>query len=186
MVVSSVNLGSSREIKWKGKIVTTGIFKYPVNHPIFLNVEQVDKDTICDRKVHGGIDKAVYAYGLQHYNYWKELYPDLQWENGMFGENITIENLNESEIYVGDKFQIGEAVIEATKPRQPCMKLGVRFGNMKMVKQFWEADKSGVYFKILRTGFVKPGDIMKRLQHFPQNSSIRDVYAGKRMEKLKQ
>lgn len=180
MKIISTNIGERKEIDWKGKKVTTGIFKYSVDQPIFLDVETVKEDTICDRKYHGGIDQAVYGYSLKHYDYWKELYPETEFEYGMFGENLTIDDLEETELHVGDTFKVGECVIEVTKPRQPCMKLGVRFNNMKVVKQFWNTTMSGVYFKILQTGNVKAGDEFELLEKHPENPTIADIYETKK------
>jgi MOSC domain-containing protein YiiM len=180
MKIISTNIGERKEIDWKGKKVTTGIFKYPVAQPIFLDAESVKEDTICDWKYHGGIDQAVYGYSLKHYSYWKALYPELDFEYGMFGENLTIDDLDETQLHVGDTFKVGECVIEVTKPRQPCMKLGVRFNNMKIVKQFWKTSMSGVYFKILQTGTVKAGDALELLETHPENPTIAEVYESKK------
>ena len=155
MKIVSTNIGERKEIDWKGKKVITGIFKYPVDKPIFLDSENVKGDTICNRKYHGGIDQAVYGYSEKHYAHWKEIYPDLNWQFGMFGENLTIDDLDETKLHQGDTFKVGGAIIEVTKPREPCMKLGVKFNNMNIVKQFWKQDIPGVYFKVLQTGLVK-------------------------------
>ena len=95
MIVKSVNIGAKRTIDYKGKIVETGIFKFPVKQAIFLGEEDVEKDAVIDRKYHGGIEQAVYGYSENHYEYWKKLYPKLDWQYGMFGENLTISNLEE-------------------------------------------------------------------------------------------
>ena len=183
MKIISTNIGERKEINWKGKLVTTGIFKYSVDSPIFLDVETVGEDTICDREHHGGIDQAVYGYSLKHYEYWKEIYPDLDWQFGMFGENLTVDDLEETEIHVGDTYKVGECIIEVTKPRQPCMKLGVRFNDMKIVKKFWNTSMSGVYFKILQTGTVKAGDEFELIKKYPENPTMADLYEAKRAKK---
>ena len=85
MKIVSVNLGERKTVPWKNKFVETGIFKFPVDQPVYLDVHDVKKDAIVDRKYHGGIDKAVYGYGAQHYGFWKKLYPHLEWSYGMFG-----------------------------------------------------------------------------------------------------
>jgi len=180
MKIISTNIGERKEIDWKGKKITTGIFKYPVNQPIFLDVETVKEDTICDRKYHGGIDQAVYGYSLKHYEYFKERFPEADWQLGMFGENLTIDDLDETQLHVGDTFQVGECIVEVTKPRQPCIKLGVRFNNMKVVKEFWNTSMCGVYFKILQTGNVKTGDEFKQLKSYPENPTIAEVYETKK------
>jgi len=183
MKIISTNIGERKEIDWKGKKVTTGIFKYSINEPIFLDVETVKEDTICDREHHGGIDQAVYGYSLKHYDYWKDLYPNLDFEYGIFGENLTIDDLEETELHVGDTFKVGGCIVEVTKPRQPCMKLGVRFNNMKVVKQFWNTSMSGVYFKILQTGSVKTGDEFELIKKCSENPTIADIYTAKRVSK---
>lgn len=185
MKIVSTNLGEQKEIDWKGKTITTGIFKFSVEEPIFLDTEDVREDAVCDRKYHGGVDQAVYGYSLKHYDYWKELYPDLDWQHGMFGENLTIDDLDETKIHVGDTYKVGEVVLEVTKPREPCMKLGVRFNNMKIVKQFWQQDFPGVYFKVLKTGYVKTGDVFEKIKSCPKNDSITKKYKKKRLLKLK-
>jgi MOSC domain-containing protein YiiM len=183
MKIVATNLGDRKEVNWKGKPMTTGIFKYAVEKPIFLDVEDVKGDAVCDRKHHGGIDQAVYGYSLKHYDYFKKLYPDLDWQLGMFGENLTIDDLDETKIHVGDIFNVGEAILEVTKPRQPCRTLGVRFNDMKIVKQFWNTSFSGVYFKVLQTGFVKADDVFKQTKSCKENQTIAEVYAGKRTGK---
>ena len=180
MIVKSVNIGERKEINYKGKIVTTGIFKRPVNHAIFLGEEDVVNDAVIDRRYHGGIEKAVYAYSENHYEYWKALYPNLDWDYGMFGENLTISNLEETQIFVGSQYKLGETIIEVTKPREPCSKLGIVFGTQKVVKQFWNSTKSGVYFKILKTGNVNAGDELVLLKEAVHTPSISDVYETKK------
>ena len=183
MKILATNIGEKREVNWKGRLMTTGIFKFPVDKPVFLDREDVKGDAVCDRVHHGGIDQAVYGYSEKHYAYFKKLHPDLEWDYGMFGENLTLDDLDETQIHVGDTFKVGEAIVEVTKPRQPCRTLGVRFNNMKIVKQFWNSTMCGIYFKILQTGNVQKGDVLEQLKHCPENPSIADVYMGKRVEK---
>lgn len=183
MKIVSVNLGERKEIDWKGKKVTTGIFKFSVDTPIFLDEEEVRGDAICNREYHGGIDQAVYAYSVKHYDYFKELYPNLDWEMGMFGENLTLSDLEETNVHVGDVYRVGEVVLEVTKPRQPCMKLGVRFNDMKVVKQFWNTTMSGVYFKVLQTGFVKKNDVFELITSDKKKPTIAEIYTQKRKQK---
>jgi MOSC domain-containing protein YiiM len=160
MKIISTNIGEPKTIEWNGKMVQTGIYKYPVEKPIFLGLEDVENDHVIDRRYHGGVDKACYLYSADHYSYWKKFYPDLKMPWGMFGENLTVEGLQEAEINIGDIFKIGEAVVQATQPRQPCYKLGIRFGDQKMVKQFVDSGFAGVYVRVLEKGFVRAGDEM--------------------------
>ena len=180
MIVKSVNIGEKKVINYKGKIVETGIFKYPVTEPIFLGTEDVENDAVIDRRYHGGIEKAVYGYSENHYEYWKTLYPDLDLDFGMFGENLTISNLEETEINVGNTYTLGEVILEVTKPREPCFKLGLRFGTQAILKQFWNSTKSGIYFKVLQTGNVKVGDTFTLVNKKEHSPTISEVYETKK------
>ena len=160
MKIISTNIGEAKTINWKGKEVTTGIFKYPVDQAIFLGSEDVENDHVIDRRYHGGVDKACYLYSADHYKYWQNLYPDLELPWGIFGENLTVEGLNEAEVNVGDVFKIGEAVVQATQPRQPCFKLEFRFNDNRIVKQFIDSGYNGVYVRVIEKGHVKTGDSM--------------------------
>jgi MOSC domain-containing protein YiiM len=183
MKIVTTNLGERKEINWKGKMVTTGIFKYPVDEPVFLDIEDVKGDTICNREHHGGVLQAVYGYSLKHYDFFKPFYPDLDWQNGIFGENLTIDDLDETKLHQGDTFKVGDAILEVTVQRNPCMKLGVRFNDMKIVKQFWNTTMCGVYFKVIQTGFVKAGDEFEQIKSCPENPTIAELYIEKRKSK---
>lgn len=180
MKVISVNIGARKSVVWKNKTIETGIFKRPVKTSIYLGEEDVVDDAVIDRKHHGGINQAVYGYSAKHYNYFKSLHPDLDWNYGMFGENITFDDLNEEVITVGSQYKLGECLVEVTEPRQPCFKLGIRFGTQKIVKQFWNSTMSGIYFKVLKTGFVKPGDELVLLSKSENSKSIAAVYESKK------
>jgi len=158
MKIVSTNVGEKKKVLWKGKEVITGIFKYPVEDGIFLETTDVRSDAVVDRKYHGGVDKACYGYSADFYSYWKELHPNLEWSYGMFGENLTIEGLDESTLSIGDTFAVGDAIIQVSEPRQPCMKLNVRLGSSQAVKQFTEFGHSGAYFRVLKEGKVVAGD----------------------------
>ena len=183
MKVVSVNIGEIKKVKWRNSVIETGIFKYPVSAPIYLDLENVRHDQIENRIHHGGIEQAVYAYGEQHYEHWKALYPDQDWKYGMFGENLTISDFDETWVHVGAIYALGSAKIQVTKPRQPCMKLGIRFNTQKIVKDFWNSTKSGVYFKVLEQGSVAVNDTLTLLENTPNNPTIAQVYTEKRRKK---
>ena len=146
MKIIATNIGERREFTWKNKTVTTGIFKFPLDEPVFLDKEEVRGDEISDRKNHGGINQAIYGYSQKHYKYWQNLYPKLDWSFGMFGENLTIDDLEETKIHVGDTFKVGETIIEVTKARPPCLKLAVKFNDTAILKQFWKkVEVIGIY-----------------------------------------
>ncbi len=175
MKIISTNIGEPKMVNWHGKEVKTGIFKYPVNQPVFLGTEDVENDHVIDRRYHGGTDKACYLYSADHYEYWQKLYPELEMPWGIFGENLTVEGLNEVQINIGDIFKIGEAVVQAAQPRQPCFKLEFRFNNDKIVQQFIDSGYSGVYVRVLEEGKVKTGDSME-LTERKNTLSVQKVY----------
>ena len=164
-------------VKWRGKSVKTGIFKYPVAEAIFLGTEDVVNDAVVDRKYHGGVDMAVYAYSADHYPFWKERFPNSDWSLGMFGENLTIEGLDESKMRIGSLYQLGEAQVQVCQPRQPCFKLGIRFGTQKVLKPFINTPYSGIYFRVIQTGSVKVGDELKLLTDEQKSPTIAEVFA---------
>jgi MOSC domain-containing protein YiiM len=182
MKVVGVCIGEKKVVNWNGKDVETGIFKYPVNE-IELNFEAVVGDAIVNRKYHGGIEQAVYAYGENHYEFWKEKYPNADFDFGMFGENLTITDLDETKIHTGEQYKLGTAIIEVTKPRDPCIKLGVRFGTQDILKPFWNSTKCGVYFKVLQKGKIKAGDELMLLKKSEHKPTIAEMYNENRIKK---
>tara|TARA_R110002072_G_C7823002_1_gene523524 strand:- start:297 stop:941 length:645 start_codon:yes stop_codon:yes gene_type:complete len=176
MKVISLNAGQARTVNYKGKNLVTGIFKSPVSSPIYLGETDVKNDNVVDRKFHGGIDKAVYAYSVEHYPFWKKIYPNLEWNYGMFGENLTIQGLSESLVHIGNKYKIGQAVIEVCQPRQPCFKLGLRFETQNVLKQFVNSPYSGVYFRVSTPGLVHKEDQLKLMHSEPDTPTIAEVY----------
>lgn len=160
MQIISTNLGKPTEISWNGKLITTGIYKSPVDTPLLLETESVSGDTIGDPKVHGGIYKACYLFSAEQYPYWKEKYPHLDWNWGMFGENLTVKGLDESQTRVGSIYRLGTALVQITQPREPCFKLGLKFGTQEILKQFIDHGWPGTYVRILEVGKVSSGDTM--------------------------
>jgi MOSC domain-containing protein YiiM len=191
MEILSTNIGAKRKITYKGKEIYTGIYKYPVYEPLHLGIHDVNGDSVIDRKYHGGIDKACYLYSADHYSFWKEKYPNLNWQWGMFGENLTIEGLDESELHIGDIFKVGTAVVQITQPRQPCFKLGVRMENAQVVKDFIKAEKPGAYIRVIEKGEVKSGDSMQLVEQKAENFTVTEIYhfiyqARENIDKIKE
>lgn len=158
MKLLSVNVGMPRDVISKGKPVTTGIFKEPVEGRVRLRTLNLDGDRQADLKVHGGTDKAVYAYPAEHYDYWRRELPGVELPWGMFGENFTVEGLLENEINVGDQFRVGSAELMVTQPRLPCYKLAVKFGRDGIIKRFLESGRTGFYFAVVKEGEAGAGD----------------------------
>jgi MOSC domain-containing protein YiiM len=143
MRVVSVNVGLPREVMWHGRSVTTGIYKEPVAGRVTLRTLNLEGDRQADLSVHGGKDKAVYCYPIEHYDYWKKELPGRDLPLGVFGENFTTDGLLEDSVHLGDRFSVGSAEVVVTQPRLPCYKLGVRFGSDDMVRRFLASGRSG-------------------------------------------
>jgi len=175
MKVLSLNVGLPRRVLFNGQTITTAIFKDPVKGPIMLRKLNLDGDKQADLTVHGGLDKALYSYPAEHYDFWRKQFPnmDLMW--GMFGENFTTEGLLEDAVNVGDQFQIGSAKLVATQPRMPCYKLGVRFGRMDVIRKFMTSGRPGIYFKVLTEGEIKTGDKIKLIKRDKNNVTVKDI-----------
>jgi MOSC domain-containing protein YiiM len=187
MRVLSVNIGLPRKVVFNGQIVTTSIFKDPVNGPIMLRNLNLDGDRQADLTVHGGIDKAVYSYPEEHYDYWRNQFPNMDLRWGMFGENFTTEGLMEDAVNIGNKFKIGSAKLVATQPRMPCYKLGVRFGRMDIIRRFMASGRSGIYFKVLQEGQIEAGDKIKIIRKDENNVTVKDIvrlYVGENDEDI--
>jgi MOSC domain-containing protein YiiM len=171
MRVRSVNVGLPRDVAWNGRTVRTAIFKDSVSAPISLRRLNLDGDEQADLTVHGGRDKAVYAYPYEHYEGWRaKLGRDLV--PGHFGENLTTEGLLENQVHIGDEFRIGTARLVMTQPRMPCYKLGLRFGDARIVKTFLDAGHPGIYFAVLEEGVVGPGDQIEQVAEDPRRISV--------------
>ncbi len=175
MKVISVNVGLPRAVLWKGKAVLTGIFKEPVGGRVQVRSLNLDGDQQADLTVHGGVDKAVYAYPAEHYAYWRNQLPDMELPWGMFGENWTIEGLSEDAVNIGDRFRIGSAEVIATQPRMPCYKLGIKFGRTDIVKRFLDSRLTGVYFSVVQAGEVGTGDMLERISRDENNVTVADI-----------
>ena len=175
MRVLSVNVGLPRELEWNGKIVRTSIFKQPVTGRVRVARLNVEGDQQSDLTVHGGPEKAVYAYPSEHYPFWRgELAKmDLTW--GVFGENFTTTGLLEETLHIGDRVRIGSAEFVVTQPRMPCFKLGIRFNRSDMVKRFLQSGRTGFYFAVLREGEVGAGDSIELLEKDKNNIPVADV-----------
>ena len=171
----SLNVGLPRQVRFQDGIVTTGIFKEPIRGRIRLRKLNLDGDRQADLTVHGGVDKAIYAYPGEHYSYWREELPGKLLPWGMFGENFTTEGMFEETVNIGDQFMVGTAKLVATQPRMPCYKLGVKFGNMDIIKRFLASGLTGVYFKVVKEGELEQGDEIKLIKKDKNNVTVKDI-----------
>jgi MOSC domain-containing protein YiiM len=183
MKLMSVNTGLPREVSWRGRIVTTGIYKSPVEGRVTLRKLNLAGDQQADLTVHGGENKAVYCYPIEHYDYWKRELPGREWPMGVFGENFTIAGLLEDSVHIGDRLSVGSAKVVVTQPRLPCYKLGIRFGFDDMVKRFLASGRTGFYLRVTREEEVGAGDEIVVIDPDPHGvpvSEITRLYVTKR------
>jgi MOSC domain-containing protein YiiM len=177
----SVQVGVPRTVLLEGGEVSTGIFKTPVQKRIQMRALNLEGDRQADLSVHGGRDKAVYAYPSEHYAYWKKELPGVELPWGSFGENLTTQGLLEGDVFLGDRFAIGGAEVVVTQPRIPCFKLNLKFQRDDMAKRFLASLRSGFYFRVLREGEIGAGDEIIRVHQDENRVSVFDalrVYLG--------
>jgi MOSC domain-containing protein YiiM len=170
-----ISVGGPRDVKWRGRSVETSIFKTPVSRRVRVARDNIEGDRQSDLSVHGGPEKAVYAYPAEHYGFWRRELPDMDLEWGAFGENFTTEGLLEDEVWIGDRYRVGTAELVVTQPRMPCYKLGIRFGDAGMVKRFLQSRRSGFYLAVEREGEVGAGDAIERIARDERRLTVADV-----------
>jgi MOSC domain-containing protein YiiM len=175
MKLISINVGLPRDVIWKGKSVTTSIFKVPVEGRVKLRTLNFDGDRQSDLTVHGGVHKAVYGYPSEHYDYWRGELGGTELPWGMFGENLTVEGLFEDELNIGDQVRIGTAELAVTQPRLPCYKLAVKFERDDIIKRFLDSRRTGFYFAVLREGDVGAGDSIEFISRDVNGLKVAEV-----------
>jgi MOSC domain-containing protein YiiM len=175
MKVLSVNVALPRLVVWKGQTFKTGIFKKPVAGPVMMRRLDLDGDRQADLSVHGGPYKAVYAYPSEHYAFWRKELPGTELPWGQFGENLTTEGLNEKETHIGDILRVGQATVQVTQPRVPCLKLAAKFQRDDILQRFAQSGRTGFYFSVIEEGLVAAGDAIERLQEDENGISVSDI-----------
>lgn len=175
MKIVSVNVGLPREVVWKGITVRTAIFKKPVTGAVTIGELNLSGDQQADLAVHGGSEKAVYAYPVEHYEYWRQHLPDdaLSW--AAFGENLTTAGLAEDKLCIGDLLRAGSAVLRITQPRMPCYKLQVKFNRDDMTQRFLLSGRTGLYLSVIEPGDVTAGSEVKILARDPDAVTVSDI-----------
>lgn len=162
MKLVSIHVGKPREVDYNGQNVSTGIFKEEISGPVRVHSLNIEGDKQADLTVHGGPDKAVYAYPIEHYDFWKKERNDLEFRPGVFGENLSVTGLNEKEVCVGDVYHVGSVVFRVTNPRMPCFKLGIKMNDTRFIKDFMDARKNGFYLRVLEEGEIEAGNEIEK------------------------
>lgn len=161
----SVNLAARRSLRSRGADVETGIFKEPARGRVALTRLTLVGDVQVDKRYHGGPEQAVYLYPFEHYAHFRVRRPEIS--AGFFGENFTTQGLLETNVRVGDVFRVGSAVIQITKPRAPCFKMGLKAGSPAFVKELLESRRLGFYARVLEEGDVGEGDAIVKVSSDP-------------------
>lgn len=173
--VLSVNVGRPRQFDYNGRRAKSAIWKSPVAGRVRARGVNLDEDDQADRQAHGGPDKAVYAYAIEDTHWWEQrLGRSLPF--GGFGENLTTEGIAVNDAAIGERWQIGTAVLEVSEPRIPCWRLGVRMKDQMFVRRFTEALRPGSYLRIIGEGDLGAGDDVRVIYRPDHDLTIRDVF----------
>jgi len=161
--VTAIHVGRPRSYEAEDdseKSWTSGIIKSPVHGPVYVSRLNIAGDQQADLVHHGGCDKAVLAYPLESYRFWQAEFPDIPWQAGCFGENLTLTGVAEANVCIGDIFSLGQCVLQVSQPRQPCWKLSRRWGLPKLAVRVQETRLTGWYFRVLQEGEITTGQTM--------------------------
>ena len=176
MQLISVNIGQERTLQQNDRLVRTGIFKVPTDQPaVGVSKLGLERDAIVDAKNHGGLDQAVYIYGAADYDWWRE---ELGREipAGTFGENLTVSKLESARFNIGDVLRVGKVTLQVTSPRIPCGTFAARMNDLQWVKKFRDAERPGLYCRVMQEGFVKLGDPVSIEPYRGETLSILQMY----------
>jgi MOSC domain-containing protein YiiM len=177
----SVNVGLPRTVPAAKGTIETAIWKKPVEGRVAARDAHLEGDRQADASVHGGHDKAVYAYAREDYDWWeaqlgRELVP------GNFGENLTTQGLDLNRARVGDRWEVGSVLLEVSEPRLPCVKLGLRMEDPRFPKRFAAAVRPGAYLRILREGELGVGDEIRVVER-PEHDVTMELMADARLNR---
>jgi MOSC domain-containing protein YiiM len=160
MRLVSVNVSLPRLVPFRGQAVSTSIFKEPVAGRVRVRRLSLEGDCQADLRHHGGLNKAVYAYPLEHYAWWAHELGRDDFHPGQFGENVTVEGLTEETAHLGDVLRVGSAVLQVTQPRYPCYKLGIKMGDPGFPRRLLASGRTGFYLRVVEEGEVGAGDAL--------------------------
>jgi MOSC domain-containing protein YiiM len=170
----TISVGVPKAVEAEGRIVTTGIFKAPVAGPVRVGVLGLAGDGQADLEAHGGPDKAVYVYSIEHYPYWQRALQRPLLSHGQFGENLTVAGMTDDRVHIGDLFRIGKLIVQVTQPRVPCFKLGIRMDSADFPRRFMHSGRTGFYLRVLEEGDLEAGEPIERIDADPEGLSVQE------------
>ncbi len=174
--ILSLNVGGPAPLEWNGRAIVSSMLKKPIAGPLIVHRDRVEGDSFANPNFHGTMDSVLYAYSLPSVmEFLKRIGRD-SYEPGALGENLTLDQLDEFEVSVGDTFQVGEVVVQASLPRIPCAKVDLRMQHAEGRVQMEKSGRSGVYLRVLTPGKIKMGDEFVRLTQAKVQLKISDVY----------
>ncbi|MEP7064938.1 MAG: MOSC domain-containing protein [Gemmatimonadota bacterium] len=179
--VVSVNVGEVRAVEWRGRRITSGIWKSPVLGRVALRGVNFTGDDQADRTVHGGRDKAVYAYSREDYDYWRDA-EGVSTSPGLFGENLTTAGVELSDVVAGERWAVGSTVLEVAQPRLPCFKIGMRMDDPHFPRRFMAVGRMGAYFRIVQEGDIGASDVVQVTHRPAHGVTLRDMVEALRDE----
>src|ERR1700733_11303367 len=173
----SVNVGLPRDVTWDGKTVRTAIWKTPVVGRQMVRKLDVVGDAQADLAGHGGEQRAVFVYQMDAYQFWERFLGRKDFIFGQFGENFTVEGLSDSEVCIGDRYRIGDAIFEVTQPRVTCYRVGIRMNEPRMPALLVALHRPGFYFRMLQEGEVGASDDIVKITDGPERMSVAEIDA---------
>lgn len=176
MKLLSLNISGVTDVVHQGKKLGTGMFKKPVEGPVRATRLTLEGDRQVDLRYHGGEHKAIYCYPWEHYDYWTKALRRDDLAPGRFGENFTTEGLLETDVHIGDRFRVGEALVEVTQPRVPCFKINIALDDRYFTRRFLMSERSGFYLRVLEEGIVQVGDMIERTLKHPDGVTVQYIH----------
>ena len=175
MKVLSINVSEPQKVIFNGKELITSIYKKPVSKKVMVTSQGIEGDRQADLSAHGGYDKAVYGYSYNHYKLWGERLNKEFTEFGLVGENLTIDDFDENNINIGDRFQINDCILQVSQPRIPCYKIGIKMNSRDFPKMFSQSGFLGSYFRVIQEGNIEQGNEIQKVHSEENSMSLKDI-----------
>ncbi len=175
MKLLSINISEPKKITFNGKELITSIYKLPIDKEVEVGQLGIEGDRQADLQVHGGYDKAVYAYSYTHYSHWSDVMKKTYEDFGLVGENLTIDNFDEKDVFIGDEYKIGTTLLQVSQPRIPCYKVGIKMNSREFPKLFSQSGLLGSYMRVIQPGRITKGDTVELSKRDDASISIFEI-----------